>query len=272
MKAASLCRGELIAFCDQDDIWLKEKLATVDRHLSGSGNVFLQHGLRLVDAGGRAISGDLDCSGLVETAPWSSSLGLTQAFNRSLLIYSPLWDLSIDVYNSNEKMGHDQWISFIGQLLGDAVTVPDVLVLYRQHGQNTFGFTPYGRPRTRNLEHELRFSMQRLLGDRRLYNMKRSHLMGIINRYAASANSRMAVIEAMLPTLPQERRRKLLENLAYYRSAARYHADRLSIYSSNSRIERFQRLSSLYLDRSYPYWRRRGVKDSFLDFLYGVAN
>ena len=33
LKAASLCVSEYIAYCDQDDIWLPEKLATVQAHL-----------------------------------------------------------------------------------------------------------------------------------------------------------------------------------------------------------------------------------------------
>ena len=30
LKAARLCTSEYIAFCDQDDVWLKEKLAVVE--------------------------------------------------------------------------------------------------------------------------------------------------------------------------------------------------------------------------------------------------
>jgi glycosyltransferase involved in cell wall biosynthesis len=34
LSAASLCRSEYIAFCDQDDIWLSDKLATAASHLN----------------------------------------------------------------------------------------------------------------------------------------------------------------------------------------------------------------------------------------------
>src|SRR5690349_15385572 len=33
LKAAALCQGDWIAFCDQDDIWLPHKLETVARHI-----------------------------------------------------------------------------------------------------------------------------------------------------------------------------------------------------------------------------------------------
>jgi glycosyltransferase involved in cell wall biosynthesis len=33
LKSASLCTSEYIAFCDQDDIWLPDKLATVQLYL-----------------------------------------------------------------------------------------------------------------------------------------------------------------------------------------------------------------------------------------------
>jgi len=36
LKAASLCVSEYVAYCDQDDIWLPEKLAIVQAHLEKS--------------------------------------------------------------------------------------------------------------------------------------------------------------------------------------------------------------------------------------------
>ena len=70
LKAASLCTSEYIAFCDQDDIWLPEKLAVVQAHLEKDRPTLLQHGYRMIDSAGAVISGPLTYEHLERNAPW----------------------------------------------------------------------------------------------------------------------------------------------------------------------------------------------------------
>ena len=43
IKAASLCTGSLIAFCDQDDIWNDDKLYVVSKYFSQSDDLLVAH-------------------------------------------------------------------------------------------------------------------------------------------------------------------------------------------------------------------------------------
>src|SRR4051794_1763152 len=50
LRAADACRGELIGYCDQDDVWLDHKLATCHDALERSGAQLALHATRVVDA------------------------------------------------------------------------------------------------------------------------------------------------------------------------------------------------------------------------------
>jgi glycosyltransferase involved in cell wall biosynthesis len=52
LKSASLCTSEYIAFCDQDDVWIPDKLSVVSRYLDSDRCILLQHGYRLIDDDG----------------------------------------------------------------------------------------------------------------------------------------------------------------------------------------------------------------------------
>ena len=55
VDAASFCTSELIAFCDQDDIWHKEKLAEVRKHFLDSSVLLVHHNSRVVDRNGMPL-------------------------------------------------------------------------------------------------------------------------------------------------------------------------------------------------------------------------
>ena len=103
LQAAKLCSSEYIAFCDQDDIWLKEKLAVVESYLRRNQCMLLQHGFRLIDDWGNVITEELDWEYLeLHEVPWRFSYGLTQVFHRSLLEFTDLWELSEDHFDPGQ--------------------------------------------------------------------------------------------------------------------------------------------------------------------------
>src|SRR5262249_2037210 len=59
-RAIKLCQGDLIALCDQDDIWYPEKLAIVTRVLSQNPEVgYVFSDAELVDENGKALGATL---------------------------------------------------------------------------------------------------------------------------------------------------------------------------------------------------------------------
>lgn len=271
MKAAGLCTSDYVAFCDQDDVWLREKLAVTQKYICETGCTLFQHGFRLIDGAGKVVSGDSDHWGLEGSGRWGMTRGMTQVFKQSLLSFAPLRDISIDHTVGTGVMTHDQWMLFINSLMGKVVTVKDVLVHYRQHGQNVFGYNADQGPRS-NLTGTLRINASRWMGKPEAYRAKRTYLMTLMTRMAAGARSRAAVIESLKRESPEDKLALLEHNFAYYKQFEKYNQDRLSIYTTGSKRKRLSKLLSLYLAQSYQAFGSRGLMDSGLDVLYGVMH
>ena len=77
MRAASLCRGEYICFCDQDDVWHPEKLSRLAEELSRRRSLLVEHGFQLIDENGATISKDLGRSVAQVDNIWANCLGFT---------------------------------------------------------------------------------------------------------------------------------------------------------------------------------------------------
>jgi hypothetical protein len=145
MQAANMCRSEIIAFCDQDDVWLPEKLATCLPAFESEEVLLAYHNATVVDAGltpigslsGYAAPGALNPPRSI--GPWRFALGFTLLFRKTLLSLAGLWPTSVDFNRPAEKEGHDLWFFFLASSLGSIRYVHAPLALYRQHGANTFG-------------------------------------------------------------------------------------------------------------------------------------
>jgi len=143
-RAARLCTGELIAFCDQDDVWLPDKLATVVAAFADPDVLLVYHNVRLMDAGGTLMGRLCDPDqerrtlALKPLPPIHFSFGLTQTFRADLRMHDDLWDMSLD-HLKDEILAHDQWYMFLALALGRVRFLTDELIRYRQHGANTYG-------------------------------------------------------------------------------------------------------------------------------------
>ena len=146
MHAAELCRGELIAFCDQDDVWHSDKLASVAARFEASDVLLVHHNATLVDAEGRYLGkideggglGDIDTDRMA-ASPWRFPQGFAMTFRRDLLALSPLRERSIDYLTGTDPLAHDQWIYLVALVFGRIRYIPEPLVDYRQHGANAYG-------------------------------------------------------------------------------------------------------------------------------------
>jgi glycosyltransferase involved in cell wall biosynthesis len=145
MKCAALCTGDLIAFCDQDDIWFRQKLERQLSHFADS-MVFLScHNVKLIDQQGRDLGRNLQqFRSSLSFSYWSASpfaycQGFTQVFRRQLLSCFYLWDSSIDHNIITERMAHDEWYFFLALVIGSVKCDLEPLALYRQHDLNASG-------------------------------------------------------------------------------------------------------------------------------------
>ena len=147
IEAMSYCTGDLIQFCDQDDIWNNNKIEEMSAAFSDPDVMMAFHDAILIDFDGNQIGtlGDGGPRGIVVYEPlsldiWKPILGFSIMFRREILNYSQFWGRSIDKLKPNEKAPHDEWVFFLSQVLGRIVHVKRELVYYRIHENNTMGW------------------------------------------------------------------------------------------------------------------------------------
>ena len=266
LKAASLCASEYIAFCDQDDIWLPEKLATVQLHLETKRPMLLQHGYRTIDNEGTVISGPITYEQLKQGDPWVHSFGLNQVFHSSLVEFFDLWEVSEDHLYS-DKMAHDELVSFLASLLGQAVTIDDVLLYYRQHANNAVGFIP-----ERN-HGGLASSFLRILNhvrDRDAGAKKREYVLERLRRIFVAAIARQTMTEQVMSRLAEDRAEDVRPKLQYYQNYVRYLSARLLAYEPPTRGQRLAAMLSALVKGRYKNGGPGGARNAGADLLYGV--
>jgi glycosyltransferase involved in cell wall biosynthesis len=177
IKCASLCRSDLIAFCDQDDRWAPEKIKTMAACFADPEVLLAFHDALIVDEAEQPL-GRLVCprpigrSPRLSGSPWAFALGFTQVFRRWLCDCDRWWELSADPNQDQERMAHDQWFFFLASALGTIVNVDAPLVRYRQHGANVFGWAKGKRTRVARLLGKI--SSAAWLYKRRLYSAAQS--------------------------------------------------------------------------------------------------
>lgn len=145
ITAANLCAGDLIAFCDQDDIWSAEKLERSAIPFVNPDVMLTYHRVSLIDQDGNKLGHYDDRAPKTNPVeypdcdPWLFGLGFTLTFRGQLRLHADLWPLSKDFYDSQKPLAHDQWFFFLALAFGKVVYIEEALALYRQHGLNLFG-------------------------------------------------------------------------------------------------------------------------------------
>ena len=149
LKCASLCVGDWIAFCDQDDSWYDNKLQrmaeVIDQHCHDD-IVMLCHSADLVDQNLKKVGRRLPNFARDELKPMNSHFGFwcvggcVMAFNAKLirqidpslrprdhfLPYSPKTD-------KYPWLPHDKWICMLANACGNTAYVSELLGMYRRH-------------------------------------------------------------------------------------------------------------------------------------------
>lgn len=158
MKAARLCRGELIAWCDQDDVWAPEKLARCGAAFEADPDaVLVVHSLQIGEestGGGASVRGPLSRyrsrrreERILRRRPRHDALSAPIEINargNCCVVSRRLLEagdrLMAFVPGSFEQFsGHDTWTSFLAPAIGPIVLLPDVLLLYRLHERQVSG-------------------------------------------------------------------------------------------------------------------------------------
>ena len=143
LRAAQLCRGDWISFCDQDDVWLSRKLAVIERYTNVANRdvLLIAHSATVVDERLRKgasrrpnIRRFIVCRGTDLPAFWYVE-GLAISFRSDLVRKLSPWDRGPDGGRPHMALAHDVWVCRLARILGDIVLLPDSLCLYRRHSE-----------------------------------------------------------------------------------------------------------------------------------------
>jgi len=263
IRAAGLCRSDVIAFCDQDDIWEPRKLRLCLAPFDDPEVLLVYHDALAVAPNGSPLAplehkAALAVAGFLQSPPMDYTLGFTQLFRRSLLGPSHFWHQSLDhkEVHRRERMAHDQWFFFLGSALGSIAHVAERLVRYRQHASNTYGWRAPSR---------LAKIAQRLWPS----------LHGRAEQYAAlemGAGGRADILGQLALSVTGEWRARASAGADQYRALTRLYADRHRIYGSANRRDRAAAFHRLLASDGYRAKRDWGLGKRALltDFCLGL--
>lgn len=150
-KALTLCTGDYVALCDQDDIWLPERLAVSLRLMrqaelsAGSETPILVHSdLRVIDAEGNVMAPSfikLRRLQPVQDEPLNKLLMQNTVTGSTILMNRALKKIALPI--PDQVVMHDWWLALMAAARGRIIFEPQPTVLYRRHQQNVMGLNPY---------------------------------------------------------------------------------------------------------------------------------
>ena len=155
-QAISLCTGDYIACCDQDDIWTNNHLEYLLNNI-GKNDCIGANGI-IIDKLGKKIGSTVKESLSVEYEPSNSdSLFKHECFYNLIqgtaCLFKKTLLSSILPFPDGIKF-HDHWIALNAAMQNGCKYTSDIILLYRTHSQNVTGFRKF------NLVHSLKTAFQ----------------------------------------------------------------------------------------------------------------
>jgi glycosyltransferase involved in cell wall biosynthesis len=236
LRAAARCGGDLIAFCDQDDIWHEDKLRRCVTALGDMRVGLVVHAADVVDEELRPTGHRHPSIRRTHTAPphtcnpLANVPGFAMVFRRQLL-HPELAGRRPPSRWRQEPMHHDEWIWLWARLCSHTMFLADSLASYRQHADNIAG-APDAR-----------------LG--RLVDMSRSAGSATYREFGELADSYAAFLRGACKVAP-ERRADVLRGADTYASIARNARLRSRLYEPEVPVlGRLGRLTRLITSSAY---------------------
>lgn len=258
LTTALLARAAFIAFCDQDDIWEPQKIASIRAAFAADpALVMVSHPSRLLRDGqlteervGPTMPGIF---APLTRHPLNVTNGHALAFRRTLLEVLPPQGRPLSVHSPDRRMPHDDWITFLGHALGRSAVLPESLVRYRVHSDNISGANERRRGWKEYLRRSVLVSAEEVEKDYRATSDRAAQLSAIRTNDAglAAAAARAA---------------------QYYQKLADFYGQRVELWRVPSRFKRAFRFVSLWRRGVYKGFEAGAAskREAQKDLLFGV--
>lgn len=189
--------AEFVCYCDQDDIWVPQKLARQRAVLADPGVTLCHSDLEIIDPQGTTLhpscfefeSRNVEDYDLPQLLFRNSVTGCTAAFRASLLHQI----LPFPEQGTRPIYHHDLWTALNATMIGKIVALREPLVRYRQHGQNVIGAEPKDAAAPRK---SLRQPLRQQLAE----------VAPVLHAYANEWKLRQGLIRELLRRAPNEPR------------------------------------------------------------------
>lgn len=149
-KLMAYVSSAYVAFCDQDDVWLPQKITQLFAEMQraetryGQGVPILTHSdlyvvnnelVRVADSYWFYAGLDPERNQLAQLLVQNTVTGCAMLANRALI------DKARPI--ASQAIMHDYWLALVASSFGVIIPVNIPLLYYRQHGKNTLGATQY---------------------------------------------------------------------------------------------------------------------------------
>jgi hypothetical protein len=256
LHSAENCRSPLIMLCDQDDIWLPNKLALSRNRLLRDDSLMLLHALALVGQNLKPIGVFTqevqkdEVFGLLAIEPYLCGHGNTMMFRRELTTLFPRTKRRM--LDDSRVLPHDTWLYTLAAALGNISQLTDSLILYRQHGSNVSS-----------------------LDKRRFHQRLRDLSTFAIGHHdrKATFNAKMALVFEEIAQLQPAWRHAALAATVRYRKREAEVRDRVNVYTRPSYRERLAAFSTVRRKRREDdaVNRQESILANAKDLLLGVC-
>ena len=152
-QALTKTTGELVALCDQDDVWHPNRIERLSAYFEDPAVLFVFSNARQVDATGAYLGHELFEAlsmsprerGLVEQgAVFTQFMRRNLATGATVMLRRSLVDVALP-FPSNWL--HDEWLAVVAAAFDGVRMCDESLTDYRQHGANQVGMTRLGTRR-----------------------------------------------------------------------------------------------------------------------------
>ena len=130
--------GPYFMFCDQDDVWKKNKIREIERVFEDPKVMAVVHDAQIVDEKLSSLDQTTfewrnSGTGFWKNMKKNSYIGCCMAVRRSAM--KRILPIPDDIWI------HDQWIGLLSEQLGKVVFLEEPLIYYRRHGGNVTELT-----------------------------------------------------------------------------------------------------------------------------------
>ncbi len=150
-QAILACSGELVALCDQDDVWMPDRLERATALFASRPSLALVHGdAALVDAAGSDLGATLFEAlevGPTQLAAIHAGCAFELFLRRNLVTGATTMvrrTLAEKAAPFPSAWVHDEWLAVVAATTAEVDVVEAPLIAYRQHGSNQIGVEKLG--------------------------------------------------------------------------------------------------------------------------------